>query len=230
MFLRATSYRKAALCFRIIGRHEDAANALQDGHEHGILIQYLSQNVDQFGPETLRSFARLCALLLKHNQIRPIDRKHAITLLGTPDEQEAAFREYEMTPDLMRLFLGQGRFKEAFDMLIKHRLLEEALEVALIDNATSSAPIVGQEMLVRLMNYVCISSFWRQDFDPAKLSFKSWLTGDLAGLHRAWVATYRHRGMTFAMLRNNSSHVSEGEYRDAFRSARSTLFINQVSH
>ena len=152
-----------------------------------------TRNLDQFSTKYLLSFARLCKLLLKRNEINPLHRKYAIALLGTADEQEAAFVHYGMQEDLANLLAHQHRHKELFDLYVEKGNLEQALETALIGNQESIMPIVHETTVVRLLHYFCAGTFYnRQDgLSPSILisgRIKSKLPTHLVSIFDEWTA------------------------------------------
>lgn len=88
------------------------------------------RNRHHIEPESCRKYSRLCNLLLKQGRVSPDHRALSIELLGTNEEKEQFFKEFEMADQLAELYQSQGRTAELFQLLIEDGQLGPALEVA----------------------------------------------------------------------------------------------------
>lgn len=97
---------------------------------NGIEANRFIRNRDHIEPNSCRKYGRLCNLLLKQGRVSPDHRALCIELLGSNEEKEQFFKEFEMVDHLVEFYKSQGRSVELFQLLIENGQLEPAVDVA----------------------------------------------------------------------------------------------------
>ncbi|KAL9124703.1 MAG: hypothetical protein Q9217_005994 [Psora testacea] len=154
LYERAGEYVKASECYHAAGMYTEGAVSLRQGNEFDELVFYMSSNLGYLSPDLFRSYSRLCKLLLKQGKISEKMRKYAINILGSPEEQETAFKEYEMHEDLLQLYGRQARYQEQYDLLQQMIRLEDALMLAVGKQLPFSTFRFTESSFLKLANYV----------------------------------------------------------------------------
>ncbi|KAH0545413.1 hypothetical protein FGG08_000554 [Glutinoglossum americanum] len=145
LFLKAGFFRQAANHFDLIGKHNEAAAALRQGGRFDELVEYLVLVKDS------RTFSRLCNLLLKQGRIPSRLRSRAIGLLGSEDDQEAFFKEFDMKEELAGFYTLRKRYRDLFHLDIGRGFVESALEVAVTKGLLDD---IDPAILINTLNYV----------------------------------------------------------------------------
>lgn len=112
------------------------------------------RNYEHIPPHVQNTYSRLYKVLLKQGKVSYEHRKDAINILGSLAEQESYFIEYEMYNDLAEFYEKQQRHEDHFNLLIKFRRLEEALNVW-VEQQLSDCPIViSEKKVLKILDYV----------------------------------------------------------------------------
>ena len=160
-------YSKAALLFadaglnsRAIDSHHlagefiEAAGIMNRDRDYDRLVSYLNENRGNLSATVLERYGLLCKLLLKQNKTSIEYRGHAISLLGSLDEQEKCFRDYGMDVELADLYATQSRHEDLFHLYCKKGLLEQALEVAIMHGLLKYHAGGLQSKILSVLDYV----------------------------------------------------------------------------
>ena len=159
LFESAKLFDKAAMCYDLGGRFEEAASALRQGNLFDELISYISKNIDRISPDSIRGYGRLCKLLLKQNHLSADSVRLAVEMLGSPNEQEAVFIQYEMDDRLAKLYADQNRNQDLFYVLLRMGQLDEALSAA--RNSPTACSGAFEDDTVIVLDYVRAGSIQR---------------------------------------------------------------------
>lgn len=112
----------------------------------------------------------------------------SIELLGSNDEREKFFKEFEMTDHLEELYRSQGRSAELFQLLIEEGQLRRALDVAAASNFQDNIPEYDIEIVFNLLQ---VEKFFRKtenEPDPLLISRDWKLPPYLLSTSTAWNA------------------------------------------
>lgn len=147
LFLDAGLFADAVRCYHAAGMHEIAVKTLRGKAKYDEMISYLRDNSDSIPAQTLRSCSMICKILLKKNKISAEYRKDAIRLLGSFDEQERCFIEYEMDGDLVELYIDNGRWMDLYRLFFRTGQTENALKALFTKDLL---PAAGGDVLLLL--------------------------------------------------------------------------------
>lgn len=92
------------------------------------------RNRDNILSSTLHRYSRLCNILLKQGRVSSDLRAKTIDLLGSDDDKEEFFKEFDMFDQLQSFYKSRGRYRELYDLSIDTGDLTTALEVAISHN------------------------------------------------------------------------------------------------
>lgn len=154
LFVEVGLYARAADCHRILEQHSEAASMLRQGSLFDQLVSYLDDYYGKLAPETLQGYNLLCKLLLKQNKVSPEYRSRAIRLLGSSDDQEKCFLEYEMDEELAELYASQQRYKDLLCLHSRKGHLERALNLAITKDLLQSNADGLEVEVLRLLDYI----------------------------------------------------------------------------
>ena len=154
LFAEAGLYVKAALCYRTLEKHSEAAAVLRRGSHFDQLVSHLDKFSEKMSLNSLKGYSLLCRLLLKQNKISPDFRSLAIKLLGSTDEQEACFIEYGMNEELAKLYAEQQRYQDLYQLFSKLGELEKALIIATTKGLQQSDCGPSETEISRILDYV----------------------------------------------------------------------------
>ena len=152
LFKRANLFEKASICYDLGGNFDEAAFALRQGNQFDELISYVTGKAQHMSADSIRGHSRFCRLLLKQNRISIESRGLAIKMLGSLQDQETIFLQYEMYDQLIELYTDQNRRKELFYLQLRMGRLDEALHVVRESPSASSEGFEDDGMLV--LDYV----------------------------------------------------------------------------
>lgn len=114
----------------------------------------LPRNRKHLPTAAFSKYCSVCKFLLEQKKLSADIRKTAITLLGSPLEQEAFFSEYQMHEELAELYGHQGRYRAKFRLLLKNGHMEEALNVALSIESSSSQDSIPETEIAEVLDYL----------------------------------------------------------------------------
>ena len=166
LFEHAKLFDKASMCYNTSGRVDEAAYALRQGNLFDDLISYVNQNHDSMSPRSIRGHNRFCRLLLKQNRISIKSRELAIKMLGSPEEQEAVFVQYEMNEQLTELYSSQDRRRDLFYLLLRMDRLDDALRTAR-DTPFTEVPKDFEDDTKMVLDYVRVRHIQGHDLSSA---------------------------------------------------------------
>lgn len=92
--------------------------------------------------------------------LRPL----SIELLGSDDEKEQFFKEFEMTTHLAEFYRSHGRTAELFQLLVEDGQLGPALDVAAANDFQEVTPEPMIENIFSLLH--AQKHFWKKENDP----------------------------------------------------------------
>ena len=154
LFAEAGLITKAVDLHHLAGEYSEAAAALKKQRDYDRLVSYLDENRASIPDSTLQSYSLLCRLLLKQNKTSTEYRKHAISLLGSLDEQERCFLEYGMDDELAQLYGSQLRYRDLFYLRRDNGQLEQALQLAIGQDLLQSTADSLESEVISLLDYV----------------------------------------------------------------------------
>ena len=195
LFAEASLYTKASECHHRLQHHNEAADCLRRGNYYDELVSYVDKHKKKISPNDLRSYSLLCKLLLKQRKISKEHRKHAISLLGSSDEQEACFLEYGMDEQLAELYTDQKRHKDLYNLFSRTGQLEKAVSLGLSEALGRST--IPESELLNLLDYVWADRIFNEDQHNMKAAFMSssnCLAPKLSHRIEQWEAHYRIYG------------------------------------
>jgi hypothetical protein len=88
------------------------------------------RNRNRLDEKLLKSFSRLCNLLLKQGRIYARLHLPTVNLLGSDNEQEMVLKEFKMYDQLAEFYISRLRHAELFQLRVEQGLPEEALGIA----------------------------------------------------------------------------------------------------
>ncbi|KAI9892526.1 MAG: hypothetical protein M1814_001483 [Vezdaea aestivalis] len=162
LFLKGADYKSASHFFNEAQNFDAAANALRRGILADDLVLYVTTNKQKLSEGCLKTHSRYCLLLLKREQISIEIKTRAISLLGSTQEQEAAFRQFKMNDHLCDLYQREGRFEECFLDLFERGKLEPALMVLEKSDRISE---VNRRKLERAQHFHYAASLVQMSFE-----------------------------------------------------------------
>ena len=115
-----------------------------------------SRNSDRLESDVFRRYSRTCNLLLKQGRVPSHLRALCIDLLGSDDEREAFFKDFNMKEDLLEFYRSKKRYHEVYHLLLESEQLRSALEVAVTYASQCAVP---EHDLERLFHFVHVESF-----------------------------------------------------------------------
>lgn len=114
--------------------------------------------------DSCRRYGRLCNILLRQGRVSQNLRMLSIELLGSNDEREQFFKEFEMTGHLEELYQSQGRSAELFQLLIEDKQLRRALDVAAASDFQGDIQEYEIEIAFNLLQ--AEKFFWETENEP----------------------------------------------------------------
>ena len=112
------------------------------------------RNHEHIPSHVQNTYSRLYKVLLKQGKVSSENRKDAINMLGSSAEQESYFIEYEMYNDLAEFYEKQQRHEDHFNLLIKFRRLEEALNVWVKQQLSDCPIVIKENKILNVLDYV----------------------------------------------------------------------------
>lgn len=166
-------FDRAASCYHLSEKYDEAAAALRQGNDFDQLVSYLSRyvytstrslerctlrralysNRERIDPTCYRSHSRLCNLLLKQGRITLASRELAVKILGSHAEQEAFFIEYEMHEQLAGFYADRGMYNDLFYLLVRMGEMERALNILTGDGSLRSIPKIPEDYVRKVLDY-----------------------------------------------------------------------------
>lgn len=158
LFEKALLHERASASWHRQRDYNQAAMCLRNGGLYDQMVLYLIEHIAYLGSQERLRHQRVVKLLIKQQKLSPKNQKPAIRLLGSVDEQEAFYLEYDMVQSLLELYQEQKAYKKLLPLLLKLRRLDQALELA------SSMPCWGQSILdkgqlSRLISIIYVDHF-----------------------------------------------------------------------
>lgn len=165
----------------------------------------------------------MCNLLLKQGQVDPILHVRCINLLGSNDEKEEFFKDFELPDQLLELYKSRHKFSEAYFLSVQIGDLAGALKIA-VEN---DLPVVEDELEL-LIYYVMAQKLLSsdpsemKDFDVSQIS--------LANSKKQWDAAFKSYRMASAegVLQSHSSALSRSIQEVLALDVSSTLHQGSV--
>ena len=149
-FEKGRLFESASQCHHLAGDFEEAANTLRRGDQFEHLIKYISRNQDSLAFSTLHRYSRLCNILLKQGRVPADLRTMTIDLLGSDEDKEAFFREFEMTDQLGSFYESKKRYSDLYSLSLLTGDLCTALQLAI----SLKLENIGADQVETLFNYV----------------------------------------------------------------------------
>ena len=197
LYAEAGLYTKAAECHHRLQHYNEAADSLRRGNNYDDLVSYVNKYDKRISPNDLRGYSLLCKLLLKQRKISKEHRNHAISLLGSSDEQEACFLEYGMDEQLAELYTDQEKYKDLYDLYSRTGQLEKALSLGLSEALVRSTTKIPESELLSLLDYVWFKKIVTKDQHSMTAAFmmpSEYLTPRIIHRIEQWEAYYRMYG------------------------------------
>ena len=211
LFAEAGLYVKAALCYRTLEKHSEAAAMLRRGSHFDQLVSHLDKFSEKLSPNSLKGYSLLCRLLLKQNKISPDFRSLAIKLLGSADEQEACFIEYGMNEELAGLYASQLRYIDLFHLYSKNGQLEQALSLAIVKDLLQSTELGIEAEILKLLDYAWFSRTQssKQQHSPGSFNLPAgFLTPEVILRAKQWEACSLTYGVEGSIARQHVVSMS----------------------
>ncbi|KAL9611745.1 MAG: hypothetical protein Q9167_003631 [Letrouitia subvulpina] len=156
-------YNKASNCFHKAGDFVSAVDVLRQGSHFDGWVSYLCENRERLSSDSFGRHTSFVKLVLKQKKISPNRYKSAIELLGSPEDQENFYREYEMNKEMAELYSKQQRYADLFQLELRIGQFEKALDLALHQRLWDQENAVQEALIEKLLDYVCAGRVAKQD-------------------------------------------------------------------
>lgn len=161
-------------------------------------------------PTTFEKYSRLCNLLLKQGKVSPNLRELTINILGSDDQKELFFKEFDMVDQLSELYRCRGRTRELYSLFVENGMLDSALYAATSCALADDIPVSELEAI---LHYLHAETFFCSGggIDMENHSFKTLrstlnLSPSLKTAITLWDAA-RHVLTSFDQCESSASHA-----------------------
>ncbi|KAL8762219.1 MAG: hypothetical protein Q9184_001736 [Pyrenodesmia sp. 2 TL-2023] len=180
LFVQMGDYKQASLCYNTAHQPQDAAEALCKGKMYDKLVDYVTDNRGVLSEEAALKYGEWCKLPLRQKKISEDRRKKAISLLGSSQERERIFKQFDMPDALDELYLEEGRLLDLFQHRLLNGRLDEAIHVVLSKTAPDQLASVPDTDIWLLLDYTMAGRLVENARRPKQELVK--LTNDLQKL------------------------------------------------